>query len=72
MAGWYLSPVDGAWDSPGGQPQEGCPCAAALFRLLNLVSQHPLSPCSSSTYDGQIRQWIKQDVIHGEIAGGWG
>jgi hypothetical protein len=25
--------------------------------------------CSASTYDGQIREWIKQDVVHGEIKG---
>jgi hypothetical protein len=25
--------------------------------------------CRASTYDQQIRDWIKQDVIHGEIQG---
>lgn len=26
----------------------------------------------ASTYDNQIRDWIRKDVIKGEIRGGWG
>ncbi|EFN56322.1 hypothetical protein CHLNCDRAFT_144763 [Chlorella variabilis] len=41
---------------------------AALLRAFPGQTLDFFGALRSSTYDGQIRQWIKQDVIHGEIA----
>ena len=44
---------------------------AALLRAFPAQALDFFGALRASTYDNQIREWIKADVIKGDISGGW-